>query len=134
MHEDLNEVAGATEDLGILDVGDIELSQRKEISVTRLIQPMREELVRRNYAATTIHSYLKAGSTSSNTSMNSSIKSGRMTSELSRPPARRPEVGRQHRCSEHSRDPLSLHQGSQTQGYEGRSAVSEAAAAPTFDS
>jgi integrase/recombinase XerD len=36
------------------------LSQRKEISVTTLIQRMREELVRRNYATTTIHSYLKA--------------------------------------------------------------------------
>src|ERR1039457_1660068 len=35
-------------------------SQRKEISVTTLIQRMREELVRRNYAATTIQSYLKA--------------------------------------------------------------------------
>ena len=28
--------------------------------MTTLIQRMREELVRRNYAATTIHSYLKA--------------------------------------------------------------------------
>jgi integrase/recombinase XerD len=36
------------------------LSERKEISVTTLIQRMREELVRRNYAATTIQSYLKA--------------------------------------------------------------------------
>ena len=36
------------------------LSQKKEISVTTLIQRMREELVRRNYATTTIRSYLKA--------------------------------------------------------------------------
>src|ERR1019366_9083407 len=40
--------------------GKVVLSQRKEISVTTLIQRMREELVRRNYAATTIQSYLKA--------------------------------------------------------------------------
>ena len=31
-----------------------------EVSLTTLIHRMREELVRRNYAATTIHSYLKA--------------------------------------------------------------------------
>jgi site-specific recombinase XerD len=36
------------------------LSLRKDTSVTTLIERMREELVRRNYAATTIHSYLKA--------------------------------------------------------------------------
>jgi hypothetical protein len=36
----------------------VRLSQ--EIPVTILMERMREELVRRNYAATTIHSYLKA--------------------------------------------------------------------------
>jgi site-specific recombinase XerD len=34
-------------------------SQREEISVTKLIQRMREELVRRNYAERTIRSYLQ---------------------------------------------------------------------------
>lgn len=38
----------------------LRLSLRLEVSLTTLIHRMREELVRRNYAATTIHSYLKA--------------------------------------------------------------------------
>jgi hypothetical protein len=38
----------------------LRLSLRMEVSVTTLIHRMREELVRRDYAATTIHSYLKA--------------------------------------------------------------------------